>query len=308
MAFSPTTNLSLPTIDTGTEASTWGEIVDNGLTSYVDIAIAGRLAITIVGADITLASTAGTSSTTNIVSTGATGSTAQYATLIISGAKTAARSLILPTTNSVGSPINGKSYNIINYGTGGYLLTVRGSATAGVTLLDSENAVVTWNGSDFVKVTSNLALAAYPVGSIYMSVVATNPSTLFGFGTWAAFSAGRVLVGFDSSNALFDTVEETGGTADATLVSHTHTATFTGTALGTHTHQVGSRDSTASDGAGNAQEFVNNFGTGGGTPATTSAISGGTPAGTVAVSTEGASATNVNYQPYITVYMWKRTA
>ena len=50
----------------------------------------------------------------------------------------------------------------------------------------------------------------YPVGSIYMSVNSTNPGTLFG-GTWAAWGAGRVPVGFDSSQSEFDTVEETGG-------------------------------------------------------------------------------------------------
>lgn len=145
----------------------------------------------------------------------------------------------------------------------------------------------------------------HPVGSIYINATnATNPGTLLGFGTWTAFGAGRVPVGFDSGNALFDTAEETGGSANATLPSHTHT--FTGTALASHTHQIGSRDSTANDGGGSAQEFVNDFGTGGGAAATTSSVSGGTPAGTN--STEGASATNANYQPYITVYMWKRTA
>ena len=145
----------------------------------------------------------------------------------------------------------------------------------------------------------------HPVGSIYINATnATNPGTLLGFGTWTAFGAGRVPVGFDSTNVLFDTAEETGGSATATLPSHTHT--FTGTALATHNHQIGSRDSTANDGGGSAQEFVNDFGTGSGAAATTSSVSGGTPAGTN--STEGASATNANYQPYITVYMWKRTA
>jgi hypothetical protein len=145
----------------------------------------------------------------------------------------------------------------------------------------------------------------HPVGSIYINATnATNPGTLLGFGTWTAFGAGRVPVGFDSTNVLFDTAEETGGSATATLPSHTHT--FTGTALATHSHQIGSRDSTANDGGGSAQEFVNDFGTGSGAAATTSSVSGGTPAGTN--STEGASATNANYQPYITVYMWKRTA
>ena len=108
----------------------------------------------------------------------------------------------------------------------------------------------------------------------------------------------------DNAEDEFDTAEETGGSATATLPSHTHT--FTGTALATHNHQIGSRDSTANDGGGSAQEFVNDFGTGSGAAATTSSVSGGTPAGTN--STEGASATNANYQPYITVYMWKRTA
>ena len=41
-------------------------------------------------------------------------------------------------------------------------------------------------------------LALYPVGSIYtQATVATNPATLLGFGTWAAFGAGRVMVGLD---------------------------------------------------------------------------------------------------------------
>jgi hypothetical protein len=144
----------------------------------------------------------------------------------------------------------------------------------------------------------------HPVGSIYTAVVATNPNTLFGFGTWTAFGAGRMLISLDSTNVLFDTAEETGGSANATLPSHTHT--FTGTALAAHTHQIGSRDSTANDGGGTAQEFVNDFGTGSGAAATTSSVSGGTPAGTN--STEGASATNANYPPFIAVYMWKRTA
>jgi hypothetical protein len=70
--------------------------------------------------------------------------------------------------------------------------------------------------------------ALHPVGSIYINATdATNPGTLLGFGTWTAFGAGRVPVGFDAGNVLFDTAEETGGSADATLPSHTHTATVT---------------------------------------------------------------------------------
>lgn len=143
----------------------------------------------------------------------------------------------------------------------------------------------------------------YPVGSIYINATsAVNPGTLLGFGTWTAYAAGRVLVGFNSSNSLFDTAEETGGSADAINVSHTHTATFTGTALPTHQHSLNARFVGAGGTTGG--DLNKDYGTG----ATTDAVSAGTPAGTVSVSTEGSSGTNANYQPYITVYMWKRTA
>ena len=62
--------------------------------------------------------------------------------------------------------------------------------------------------------------AVYPVGSIYINAAsATNPTTLLGFGTWVEFGAGRVLVGQNASDALFDTLEETGGSKDAIVVS-----------------------------------------------------------------------------------------
>lgn len=35
----------------------------------------------------------------------------------------------------------------------------------------------------------------FPVGSIFMAVVATNPASLLGYGTWAALAPGRVLIG-----------------------------------------------------------------------------------------------------------------
>jgi hypothetical protein len=142
------------------------------------------------------------------------------------------------------------------------------------------------------------ALAAiYPVGSIYTNAtVATNPGTLLGFGTWTAFGAGRVAVGFDAGNALFDTAEETGGSADSITVSHTHTATVTDPG---HTH-------TSNANVNNSQNLA-------GGPSTTLSRQTATidPAFTgisVAISTTGSSGTNANYQPYITVYMWKRTA
>ena len=138
--------------------------------------------------------------------------------------------------------------------------------------------------------------ALFPVGAIYTAIVSTNPNTLLGFGTWSAFGAGRVMVGFDSGNALFDTAEETGGSADAIVVSHSHTATVTDTG---HSHSTpggvsggGSAGYTKADQAAQAGPNTNSATTG---------IS-------VSNSTTGLSGINANYQPYITVYMWKRTA
>ena len=48
--------------------------------------------------------------------------------------------------------------------------------------------------------------------------VATNPTSLLGFGTWEAFGAGKVLIGLDSTDTEFDTVGETGGVKDITNI------------------------------------------------------------------------------------------
>lgn len=58
---------------------------------------------------------------------------------------------------------------------------------------------------------------AFPVGSIFTTVSASNPSDLLGYGTWTPFGVGRVLVGVDTSNTDFDTVEETGGSLTQTF-------------------------------------------------------------------------------------------
>jgi hypothetical protein len=160
--------------------------------------------------------------------------------------------------------------------------------------------------------------ALFPVGAIYTAIVSTNPGTLLGFGTWSAFGAGRVMVGFDSGNALFDTAEETGGNADAITVSHTHTATSTVTDAG-HSHGLMGSSSTGTT-RGLVEGTNRNVQGGDGTPSrgyVQTASTGGenlvetkTTGVTVATtnSSTGSSGTNANYQPYITVYIWKRTA
>jgi hypothetical protein len=157
------------------------------------------------------------------------------------------------------------------------------------------------NGGTGVTTLAALGNLFYPIGSIYTNASdATNPGTLLGFGTWTAFGAGRVPVGFDASNTLFDTAEETGGSANAITVSHTHTATSTVTDPG-HNH------STVVTVAGGGGTFGGQqVGGASNSNTSTTKTTGITVSTTVASS--GSSGTNANYQPYITVYMWKRTA
>ena len=121
--------------------------------------------------------------------------------------------------------------------------------------------------------------AIYPVGSIYINAaVATNPGTLLGFGTWTAFGTGKVMVGFDTNDADFNTVQETGG-------AKTHTLSVA--ELPSHTHTVVM--STSDTDQGNLSQGATS-----GTSTYTSAATGG-----------GGAHNNV--QPYIVAYMWRRT-
>jgi hypothetical protein len=136
----------------------------------------------------------------------------------------------------------------------------------------------------FAKLASSVLNAIYPVGSVYTNATdSTNPSTLLGFGTWVAFGAGRVPVGIDSGDTDFDTAEETGG-------AKTHTLTTSEIPAHTHTYSESSEGPPA-EGVGAGYDPPTAVGR-------QEADSG---------STGGGQAHN-NLQPYIVVYMWKRTA
>jgi hypothetical protein len=134
----------------------------------------------------------------------------------------------------------------------------------------------------------------YPIGSVYTNATSsTNPATLIGFGTWTAFGAGKVMIGLDSGDVTFSTVGNTGGSKDAIVVTHTHSATVTDPG---HFHSVNSL--TSGSGVGGGANFTN-----------TSTSSGTSTTGiSVTNASAGSSGTNANLPPYIVVYMWKRTA
>lgn len=141
--------------------------------------------------------------------------------------------------------------------------------------------------------------ALYPVGSIYTNATnATNPNTLLGFGTWTAFATGRVLVGVDSGQAEFDGVGETGG-------AKTHT--LTEAEMPSHTHGIGTLQRVGNPGhVDNAATNLDDLPGSNGPLTGSNQIIGGAWTGALA-NTGGGGAHN-NLQPYITVYMWRRTA
>lgn len=170
-----------------------------------------------------------------------------------------------------------------------YADTVAPTATVGaITTANIADGAVTAAKLDVTTVMA----AIYPVGSIYMSATmstAAQVEAAFG-GTWVAWGAGRVPVGVDTNDSAFDTVEETGGEKTHTLTTaempaHTHPA---------NEQWVGYADSNTwlYIGGGSGSEFQTQ----------TYANSGRT------TQSEGGGDAHNNLQPYITCYMYKRTA
>lgn len=154
----------------------------------------------------------------------------------------------------------------------------------------------------------------YPVGSIYMSVNPENPSTYFG-GTWISWGSGRVPVGVNASDTNFATVEKTGGASTIALTtsqmpSHTHAnGTLATASAGAHTHNL--RNQKAAWGTDSGGNRVLIDATSGYTAVTNKATtSAGAHTHTISGSTAsvGSGSAHSNLQPYITCYMWKRTA
>lgn len=134
--------------------------------------------------------------------------------------------------------------------------------------------------------------AVYPVGSIYMSVKSTNPGTLFG-GTWKAIAQGRTLVGVNTSDTDFKTPEKTGG-------EKTHKLTVA--EMPSHTHLLKHRFIMWDAGA--PYEIMNGDNTWKGTLQYTY---NGDPKW-YATHPVGDSKSHNNLQPYLCVYIFKRTA
>jgi len=137
MTINRTTLLDLPLPVTGTESGTWGDVTNNGLTQYLDIAIAGRTALTssdFTAGALTISTTEGDSGATNIAA-----SSAQYATLYVSS---------LAANSTITAPSSNRAYRVIN-ADATYTLTVKASGQTGVTFPIGTSGTVVFNGTDY---------------------------------------------------------------------------------------------------------------------------------------------------------------
>jgi hypothetical protein len=344
MSSTYSTNLALELIGAGDQAGNWGSTTNTNLGTLLEQAISGYTTQAVVtGTDVTLAMTNGASAT------------ARNMFLELTGTGGASTNLIVPA--------NKKLYFIYNNSTGA--VTVKVSGQTGISVPATAKVVLVSNGTDvivaqnyipslisptltgtpiaptatfgtsttqiattaFVQAAATALSTIYPIGSIYTSTVSTSPATLFGFGTWVNFGAGRVLISQDGTYPA----GSTGGAATVSA-SGSVSGTVGGTSLTEaqmpkHYHQMAGPEFYPQDASSYPQNFTgywrNFFG---GTPDDSgqaygtfstggSASSGSQNTGTSNGNSHDhsfsgsftGSATSV-VQPYISVYMWNRTA
>ena len=175
------------------------------------------------------------------------------------------------------------------------------------------DSLVTTGGTSSESITDKI----YPIGSIYMSINSTNPSTLFG-GTWEQIEDKFLLAsGTNYSNGA------TGGSADAVVVKHNHTQNPHNHTQNAHYHNANSDGTrsfmTAPTGSGWNEVAGGNISGSGfhyvATPdksnynvwVNQSANATATNQAQTATNQEsGVDGTGKNMPPYLTVYMWKR--
>jgi len=185
-----------------------------------------------------------------------------------SGTGTAAAFDVYTRTNGTGSVT--ELYLI--GGTGGEIQLTN------VGKIKAENIGGVYPAASVSTLTTILSLI-YPVGSIYIETTGVNPATTFEVGTWAAFGAGKVMVGLNAADADFDTAEETGGAKTHTLLTAEMPA---------HTHTIGEGANLYS-GYAQFASVINKL-------------------NDRATSSTGGGGAHNNLQPYIVKYVWQRTA
>lgn len=132
-AYTSLLGLALPV--TGELSGTWGDTVNNSITSLLDSAIAGTTTLS-SDADVTLTTTTGAANT------------AREAILLWTAGGT--------VTRNITAPAQSKTYVVINKTSSTQSIVLRGAGpTTGVTIVAGSTAVCAWNGVDFVKISGS---------------------------------------------------------------------------------------------------------------------------------------------------------
>ncbi|NBS70689.1 hypothetical protein EBT31_17515, partial [bacterium] len=210
MPSSYTSLLGLVLPVTGDLSGTWGDVVNNSLTSLLDTAIAGTTTLS-TDADVTLTTTTGSANQ------------ARQAILLCSGSRTGIKTITAPAQSKI--------YTIINATTGGYSVKLVGvGPTTGVTIVSGESALCAWNGSDFVKVSSNSSFGNLTVTSLTDTGLTSGRVTYAGTNGLLQDSANLTFNGTTLTAAGFSgPIGSTGATTGAfTTLSASSTVSGTG--------------------------------------------------------------------------------
>jgi len=219
MTVNRTTLLDLPLPVTGTESGTWGNVTNNGLTEYVDIAIAGMSNLTSANFStgaLTIETTEGDSNGTNITAT-----SAQYAGFRVSSL---AQNSIITVGNTGTNPA--RSYRLIN-ADATYTLTFKATGQNGITLQPGQTAVVAFNGTDYVI-----------VGMVGAGTVTDNAVVRFD-GTTGKLVQNSVVTIADSTGDISGVGTLNATTADLTNLEVTNLKAKDGTAAGSIADSTG---------------------------------------------------------------------
>tara|TARA_R100000700_G_scaffold20283_1_gene27035 strand:+ start:31 stop:1071 length:1041 start_codon:yes stop_codon:yes gene_type:complete len=185
-------------------------------------------------------------------------------------------------------------------------LDIDGGTDIGAALVDADLMIVddgaggTNRKAAMSRMKTYILESVYPVGSIFISISATDPGTSLGFGTWSRFGEGRMLVSQNSSDSDFDTAEETGGAkthtiSESQLPSHQHFTMNTGNGFGNSLeNNVNNTGTTNSRGGLGNNDYI------------MQSVSSAANAGKTSAVGSGSAVTHMN--PYIVAYMWKRTS
>jgi hypothetical protein len=214
-----TPQLGLVTPTQGDLTGTWGNTVNNGITEYTDIAIAGTLTLTGDGA-VTLANTLGDDSASNITSSlaGAGTVTAQFAIVKVSGTT---------TTKEVTGPSYSKTYVVDNASS--FAVTFKASGQAGVSVAVGEKCTVYFNGTDYVKVASSVVdgVSTFSGGTTGLTPSTATSGAVTLAGTLAVANGGTNLTSFTANGVVYASSSSALTTGSA--------LTFDGTKLGINT-------------------------------------------------------------------------